>query len=223
VASAGGGDGGAGKGSGGPGRGGGGLGRGKAEKTTPERVADRNLSAAKKAIERIAEARGQDAPSSDPHLISTSHGLEECGTCARYSILSSLLTASDVNIPRKLRENIPLATPKTCIYRNTRESEFDREVCGSGVYGSGDLRGYDFFPWDGIFMGQFSPSVALKMYNNSPRLQTGFPIDVHPRLVTLNLGMKSIVSQDSIENLPAVLPCVDKVCNGCSTCSSFIT
>ena len=66
VASAGGGDGGAGRGSGGLGRGGGGLSRGKAEKTTPERVADHNLSAAKKAIERLAEARGKDAPSSDP-------------------------------------------------------------------------------------------------------------------------------------------------------------
>ena len=38
---------------------------------------DRNLSAAKKAIERLAEARGQDAPSSDPppnpYILASTH------------------------------------------------------------------------------------------------------------------------------------------------------
>jgi len=75
------------------------------------------------------------------------------------------------------------------------ERFMDRGFMGPGIYGA-----MIFFPWDGIFMGQFSPSVALKMYNNSPLSSDGFSYRCTSSPRDFELGHE-----------------------GCSTCSSFIT
>src|SRR5579859_7861020 len=133
VASAGGGDSGAGRGSGGPGWGGSGLGRGKVEKTMPERVADHNLSAAKKAIERLAEARGQDTPFSDPPpnpyvLASTHQASQEKAEADKRQLQDRLqsLAAEYEHTIAELHEHLEYIADDEAKWRRTAEDQEQR-------------------------------------------------------------------------------------------------
>ena len=72
-------------------------------------------------------------------------GPEECRICARYSVSSSLLTASHVNIPRcgKISHSRPPRHVVSILIQGSRK--FDRRVYGSGVYRSRVLWGYDLW------------------------------------------------------------------------------